>query len=178
PAELRPGFNGALNFRLKAAGEPFSSDTLDLTFANLSGKLRGNNASGGGRVRLEGEDWTFDALRLRAGNTSFAIDGHVGPKKPLDLTFKIDADNLGLLAEDARGTLHASGTIGGSAEEPLVKLDAAGSGIEHGDLKVDKVLANVDVDWRGQRASHADVAISHLTLGQREVTQFNAMMDG
>src|SRR6185436_6739491 len=74
PAELRPGFNGALNFRLKAAGEPFSSDTLDLSFANLSGKLRGNNASGGGHVRLEGEDWTFDALRLRAGNTSFAID--------------------------------------------------------------------------------------------------------
>jgi len=178
PAELRPGFNGALNFRLKAAGEPFSSDTLDLTFGNLTGKLRGNNASGGGHVRLEGEDWTFDALRLRAGNTSFAIDGHIGPTRPLDLAFKIDADNLGLVAEDARGTLHASGSIGGSSEEPVVKLDAVGSGIEHRDLKVGRVLANVDIDWRGQRASHADIAISRLTVGEREVTQFNAMMDG
>ncbi|HET7811034.1 MAG TPA: translocation/assembly module TamB domain-containing protein [Steroidobacteraceae bacterium] len=178
PAELRPGFAGALNFRLAAAGAPFSSDTLDLTFANLTGKLRGNTASGGGHVRLEGEDWTFDALRLRAGNTSFALDGHVGPGKPLDLSFKVDADNLGLLAQDARGTLHASGTIGGSSEEPLIKLDANGANIQHGDLKVDKVLANVDVDWRGQRASHADVAISNLIMGQREVTQFNAMMDG
>src|SRR4030095_4344881 len=72
PAELRPGFNGALNFHLQAAGAPFSSETLDLAFADVSGKLRGNAASGGGHVRLEGEDWTFDELRLRAGNTSFA----------------------------------------------------------------------------------------------------------
>ena len=60
PAELRPGFSGALDFRLKAAGEPFASDHLDVSFSDLSGKLRGNAASGSGRVLKDGEDWTFE----------------------------------------------------------------------------------------------------------------------
>ena len=107
-----------------------------------------------------------------------AIDGNLGPNRTLDLEFSIDADNLGLLAEDARGTLHARGRISGSAGAPLIKLNAQGADIEHGDVKMDKLAANVDVDWRGQRASHADIAISRLTVDQHALTQFNAVLDG
>ncbi len=178
PAEIRPGFSGALNFNLKASGAPFGSDNLDLTFGDLSGRLRGNAASGSGHVVKQGEDWNFDAVRLRAGTTSLAIDGSLGPKRPLDLAFSIDADNLGLLAEGARGTLHARGKISGSAGAPLVKLDAQGADIKHGDITLDKLAANVDVDWRGERASHADIALSNLTVNQRVLTQFNAVLDG
>ena len=38
--------------------------------------------------------------------------------------------------------------------------------------------ANIDVDWRGQRASHADVAITSLEYDERAITQFNATLDG
>ena len=55
---------------MKASGAPFGGDgTLDFAFSNLSGKLRGNAATGSGRIILQGEDWTFDKLRFRAGNT-------------------------------------------------------------------------------------------------------------
>ena len=131
PAELRPGFNGALDFRLKAAGEPFDSNHLDVSFSDLSGKLRGNAASGSGRVLKDGEDWTFENLRLRAGTTRFQLDGNVGPTRELNLEFSIDADNLGLLAEGSRGTLHARGSIAGTSGTPVIKLDAQGAGIEH-----------------------------------------------
>jgi translocation and assembly module TamB len=178
PGTLRPGFNGALNFNLKASGAPFGSDNLDVAFSNLSGRLRGNSASGAGHVIKQGEDWSFDSVRLRAGTTALAIDGNLGPNRTLDLEFSIDADNLGLLAEDARGTLHARGRISGSAGAPLIKLHAQGADIEHGDVKMDKLTANVDVDWRGQRASHADIAISRLTVDQHALTQFNAVLDG
>jgi translocation and assembly module TamB len=178
PGTLRPGFNGALNFNLKASGAPFGSDNLDVAFSNLSGRLRGNSASGAGHVLKQGEDWTFDSVRLRAGTTALAIDGNLGPNRAIDLSFSIDADNLGLLAEDARGTLHARGRISGSAGAPLIKLNAQGADIEHGDVKMDKLAANVDVDWRGQRASHADIAISRLTVDQHALTQFNAVLDG
>jgi translocation and assembly module TamB len=178
PGTLRPGFNGALNFNLKASGAPFGSDNLDVAFSNLSGRLRGNPASGAGHVIKQGEDWSFDSVRLRAGTTALAIDGDFGPNRALDLAFSIDADNLGLLAEDARGTLHARGRISGSAGAPLIKLTAQGADIEHGDVKMDKLAANVDVDWRGQRASHADIAISGLTYDQHALTQFNAVLDG
>jgi translocation and assembly module TamB len=178
PAELRPGFSGALDFRLKAQGAPFGGDNLDVTFAGLSGQLRGNPASGGGHVSKRGEDWSFDAVRLRAGKTQLAINGSAGPQRPLDLEFSIDADNLGLLAEGARGTLHADGRIAGSSGTPVVRLTANGAGIEHGNVKVDKFSANIDVDWRGQRASHADIAISRLEVAERLLTQFNAVLDG
>ena len=178
PAELRPGFNGALDFRLKAAGEPFDSNHLDVSFSDLSGKLRGNTASGSGRVLKDGEDWTFEKLRLRAGTTRFQLDGNVGPTRELNLDFSIDADNLGLLAEGSRGTLHARGRIAGTSGTPVIRLDAQGAGIEHRGVQIDKLSANVDVDWRGQRASHADIAISRLTFDERELTQFNAVLDG
>lgn len=180
PEELRPGFRGALDFHLTASGKPFSGDdVLDIAVANLSGKLRDNATSGSGRVRLEhGENWTFDKVRLRAGSTRLAIDGTMGAKQELDLDFSLNADNLALIAAGARGQLNASGIIGGTADAPVVKLTAQGTGVEHGDLKVDKFSADVDVDWRGQSPSHADVAVSRMTLGQRELTQFNLLLEG
>ena len=41
-----------------------------------------------------------------------------------------------------------------------------------------KLAANIDLDWRGQRTSHADIAISGLNVGERSLTQFNATLDG
>ena len=179
PAELRPGFTGALDFNLKASGAPFGADgALDVAFNDLTGRLRGNAASGSGRVLHQGEDWKFEKLRFRAGNTSLAIDGSLGSKRALDLDFSLDADNLGLLADGARGELHAKGKIGGTSEAPIIKLTAQGSGIQHEDVSVEKLSANIDLDWRGQRASHADVAITRLEIDQRALTQFNATLDG
>jgi translocation and assembly module TamB len=179
PAKLRPGFNGALNFNMKASGAPFGTDgDLDFAFSNLSGKLRGTSATGSGRVALHGEDWTFDSLRFRAGNTSLAIDGDLGASRALNLTFSLDADNLALLAEGAKGELHASGQIGGTSEAPVIKLTASGKDIESGDISVDKLLTNIDLDWRGQRTSHADIAVSRLSFGKRSLTQFNGTLDG
>jgi translocation and assembly module TamB len=178
PAELRPGFSGALDFRLKASGAPFDNQHLDVSFSNLAGRLRGNAASGSGRVLKDGEDWTFEKLRVRAGSTQLQLDGNVGPTRDLDLDFSIDAENLGLLAEGSSGTLRARGSIAGTAGTPVIRLDAQGAGLEHRGVKVDKLSAKVDIDWRGQRASHADVAISRLTFHERELSQFNAMLDG
>ena len=179
PAEFRPGFTGALDFNMKASGAPFGADgALDFAFSNLSGKLRGNNATGSGRIALQGDEWTFDALRFRAGNTSLSIDGELGKSRALNLDFSIDAENLALLADGARGELHARGKIGGTSAAPIVKLTAQGNGIESGTISVAKLAANVDLDWQGQRTSHADIAISQLDVDKRSLTQFNATLDG
>lgn len=179
PATIRPGFAGALDFNMKAHGEPFGADaTLDFAFSQLRGKLRGNDASGSGRVVMQGENFTFERLRFRAGNTSLAIHGHVGAARELDLDFSLDADNLALLAEGARGQLHARGTLGGTSEAPVIKFEAKGEGIEHQKLKIEKLSANVDLDWRGQENSQADIAITRMTFDERELTQFNARLEG
>jgi translocation and assembly module TamB len=179
PGSLRPGFDGSLDFNMKASGAPFGGDgAIDFAFSDLSGKLRGNTATGSGRIQLQGENYKFDKLRFRAGNTRLAIDGELGAAREINLDFSLDADNLALLAEGARGELHANGRIAGTSDAPIVKLNARGSGIEHGTLSVDKLAANIDVDWRGQRTSHADIAITALQVGERSLTQFNATLDG
>jgi translocation and assembly module TamB len=178
PAAFRSGFNGALDFEMKASGAPFGADNLDFAFSNLNGSLRGNAATGSGRVALHGDDWTFDSLRFRAGSTRLAIDGNIGASRSINLDFSVDADNLGLLAEDARGQLHAHGKIGGTSAAPVIKMTAEGDGLRNGTFSIDKLMANVDIDWRGQRTSHADIAVSRLMLDQRSLTQFNATLDG
>jgi translocation and assembly module TamB len=179
PGHLRPGFDGTLDFQMDANGAPFGGDgRLEFAFRDLRGRLRGNNASGSGRVVLDREDWTFDDLRFRAGNTRLAIDGEIGASRALALDFSLDADNLALLAPEARGELHARGKLAGTSTAPVVQFTAQGRGIEHEDLRIEKLAANVDVDWRGQRSSQADIAITRMTLAERELTQFNARMDG
>jgi translocation and assembly module TamB len=179
PATLRPGFSGALDFDLDARGKPFGSDgDLDVAFARVSGRLRGSSASGGGRVRRHADEWNFDKLRFRAGTLAVAVDGALGGARPIDLDFSIEADDLGLLADGARGALSARGHVGGSHDAPVVRLTAQGTGLEHGDVRIDRLGANVDVDWRGQRASHADIALSRIGFGERGITQFNLVLDG
>ena len=179
PATVRPGLQGALDFDLQASGAPFGAEgVIDFGFSNLRGKFRGNPATGSGRLVMQGENYTFDDVRFRAGNTSLAINGHVGESRALDLDFSLDAENLALLAEGARGELHARGTLDGTAEAPVIKFEAQGSGIEHEGIKIARLSASVDLDWRGQQASRADVAITKLTIDERELTQFNAKLDG
>ena len=179
PATLRPGFNGALDFNMKASGAPFGGDgKLDFAYSNLAGKLRSNSASGSGRIILQGEDWTFEGVRFRAGGTKLAIDGDIGASRALNLEFSLDAENLALLAEGARGELHSRGKIGGTSDAPVIKMSAQGSGIETRVIRLDKLVANIDLDWRGQRTSHGDVAISGLKMDERTLSQFNASLDG
>lgn len=177
PDSLRAGFTGALDFNLAASGHPFNGENLDVAFDKLTGRLRGNAATGSGHVVRSGEDWTFDDVRFRAGNTRVALDGKIG-SSDLDLDFTLDADNLALLKEGAKGELHANGRVGGTADAPVVRLVARGAGIRHDDLAIDKLSADIDLDWRGQRASHGEIAISRLELDQRSLTQLNAVLDG
>ncbi len=168
--------------RFQAEGQrrTLSAATISMSaFSDLSGKLRGNTASGSGHVLKHGEDWTFESVRLRAGTTSLAIDGNVGPTRTLESRFQHRRRQPGTAGRRMRAArCMRAAELRALRGTPVIRLDAQGAGIEHGDVQVDKLSANVDVDWRGQRASHADIAISGLTFDERELTQFNAVLDG
>ncbi len=176
---MRPGFAGALDFNIKASGKPFAADgDLDFAFNDLTGRLRGNNATGSGRVMRTGADWTFENLRFRAGNTSLTVDGHIGASQALDLDFSLDADNLALLAEDARGELHARGRVGGTSEAPVIKLDATGSGIE-AEPSPSTSSARTSTSTGAASAPRTRTSPSRgSNIDGRALTQFNAKLDG
>ena len=110
PAELRPGFGGALDFHLAASGKPFGGDgMLDVAFDDLSGKLRGNAASGSGRVRLEnGEDWTFEDAAPARRQHAARDRRHRRREARARSRFQSSTPTISaLIAEGARGELHA-----------------------------------------------------------------------
>jgi hypothetical protein len=65
---------------------------------------------------MQGEDWTFDAVRLaRRVTTSLALDGHRSDASAAGSCLRTSTPtDLGLIADGRpRGTLHARGKIAG-----------------------------------------------------------------
>lgn len=164
--QLRPTFPGLLNFRFEAEGQGLgASGSLLARLRDLSGTVRGQRAGGQGQVDLAGDDWRLTNVRLQLGATRISADGRVGAHN--DLRFDIDASDLALLSENARGQLRARGEIQDGAPWPAVQLEATGANIVWDRLAIGAVTAKVDYDAvdRGR----ADVAISArmLRLGER-----------
>ena len=171
--------------RLQPEGErrTFDGDgMLDVAFSDLSGKLRGNTATRQRPRRLKhGEDWTFDKLRLRAGTTRLAIDGNSARRASSNLDFSLDADNLG--AAGRRRARHSCmraagsrGTVGRAGHQAR----RAGRGHRaSATLKHRQALR----ERRRRLARPARLACRHRasrgsTFDERELTQFNAVLDG
>lgn len=177
PAALRPGFPGALDFDIAANGAPFGADgVIAAEVQNLTGKLRGNNARGSGKFEKRGAAWTFDSVRFQAGDTRVALDGRLSEVP--DLRFTLEADNLALLAEGARGKLQASGSLSGTEQAPIVKFVAKGGGINYDGVKIGAIEADVDIDWQGTRGSRANIVASDMTLRERSVNRLALTLDG
>src|SRR6185312_8753731 len=110
PAALRPDLPGSLSFDIGASGRGFDTKgDLSAAFSGVSGKLRGEPASGSGTVTRAGATWGFSSVRVALGGTSLALDGHVAER--LDLRFAFAARDLSLLAPGSRGELKASGSM-------------------------------------------------------------------
>ncbi len=177
PATLRPGFPGSLDFDVTAQGAPFGQDgVITAEIRALTGKLRGNAARGSGKFELRDDAWKFDAVRFQAGNTRLALDGRLSSTP--DLRFSIEADNLALFAEGARGKLRASGAWSGTEAAPIVRFVANGSSIDYEGVKIGSIDADVDLDWQGARPSRADITATDVLFSERTVNRVSLTLDG
>jgi len=165
-AALRPGISGRVSFALQARGEHFgAAATLQAALRDLYGTIRGQRASGHAGLALAGDDWLLQQVRLQLGATRIELDGRVGAHP--DLQFGIDATDLGLLHDGARGTLRAQGRVRGDAARPLVQATVHGADIHWDQLRLQGLEASIDFDPQG--SGHADtlVQLNQLRLAQR-----------
>ena len=110
PVHLRPDLPGKLDFRFAARGEGYGGGTLDVDIRELRGVVRGTAARGSGSVGLRGDTWSFAKVDVVAGGVRANLDGTLSPAAR-DLTFRLDASDLSVLAPQSRGTLRARGTL-------------------------------------------------------------------
>ena len=163
PAALRADLPGSLTFSLAASGRGFDTrGELSATVQNLSGKLRGARAGGGGTLTRSGEALGFERVRVTVGGTTLGLDGRAGDA--LDLRFSLASSDLSLLDPAMRGELNASGTLRGSFADPVIVGSAHGRTLSYGDLGVGRLDADMDFNPAdAQRASRIEARLAQLS---------------
>jgi translocation and assembly module TamB len=178
PRALRPDLPGSLSFTFSANGRGFDSrGEASASFANLSGKLRGVGASGGGTVTRAGSAWGFDKVRIALGATSLALDGHIAER--MDLRFAISATDLNVLTPEARGELKASGTLGGTPADPTLVMSAHGGDFQYQGVKLEAFDADVNFNPGAlQQESKVDARLRRLTFKDRTIESVALTLSG
>ena len=169
-ALLRPGVAGRLGFRFEAAGQGFGKGSaLQAKFADLNGNIRGQRASGRGGLALDGDDWLLQQVNVQLGATHLEANGHLGAHP--DLQFAIDAADLALLHDRARGQLRASGRLRGDAHNPALQAQLTGAGIVWDDITLHALTGSVDFDPRGSGHADANLRINQLRVADHLVNE-------
>lgn len=176
--QFRPTVPGLLNFRFEAAGKDFGADgTLLARLRDLSGTVRGQRASGQAQVERSGQDWLLSAVRLQLGTTHIDLDGRIGAHN--DLRFDVDASDLALLREGARGRLRARGSVrDGGGPLPALAIDASGSGIGWDQLALGAVTARVDFNPAEGGRADAQLQLQALKYGERSASSVRLTSSG
>jgi translocation and assembly module TamB len=169
-SQLRKDVTGQLDFDFRASGAPFGeAGSIDFAIARLGGRLRGQSASGSGRfTRAAGsQDWRFQKVDLRVGRARLQLDGSLNA--PRDLSFAIDADDLSLFDEAARGRISARGRYAGTDAAPLLVFKARGADFEWQGYSVDALDADVDIDLQGDGHAQGKVDLTGVRHGAYSV---------
>ena len=145
PGALRPDLPGSLTFDFSTSGRGFDAKgAFSATFSNLSGKLRGATAGGSGTVRHAGKTWSFENLRASLGTANLALDGQIDER--MNLRFAFTTQDLSLLAAGSRGQVKASGTLGGTLQEPSLVGVAHAANVDYAGVKLKGIDASIDFD--------------------------------
>jgi translocation and assembly module TamB len=125
PGALRADLPGSLSFAFAASARSFDSrGDLTASFSDITGRLRGLAASGGGTLTHAGTTWGFSNVRVGLGTARLALDGQIGER--VDVRFTTSVHDLSLIAPGAQGELKASGTVSGTLAEPDIVASAHG----------------------------------------------------
>jgi translocation and assembly module TamB len=169
PQALRPDLPGTLSFAVAASGRGFTpGGEITAAISNLSGRLRGVAASGGGTLTHAGRTWGFNGVRVGLGNASIALDGQIDDR--LNLQFAVTTHDMSLLAPGSRGELKTSGSIAGTFAEPSVIATAHGANIEYQGVKLAALDAEVNFNpGAQQQQSKIDLRLHKLSYLDRTV---------
>jgi len=178
PAVLRSDLPGSLSFSFEASARGFDTrGDLTATFSDISGRLRGLAASGGGTLTHVGTTWGFSNVRVGLGTARLALDGTVGER--VNVRFAGIVHDLSLLAPGAQGELRAAGTMRGTLAEPEIVAGAHGRDFAWQGITLKALDADVDFNPGAPDAlSKIDARLRQLTFAGRTVETVVLTLDG
>jgi len=191
PAHLRSDLPGSLSFDMASQGRFSSAGDFNLAVRNITGRLRGVPASGGGRLTRTAGTWEFDGVRIGLGGTHIALDGRIrgappasssppsnAPARELDLRFGIKAQDLSLISAQSSGQLQASGAIRGTLDDPTISATVHGTDIHHEGIALEAIDASVDFDPRQGHESMGKLQLRKLQFRNRTLDSLHFTLEG
>lgn len=169
---------GRLSVNLDARGEGFTERGLvDIRFNNLSGNIRGEPASGRGRIQRNGPRWLFEGFEVRAGSTFAMLEGSLAPNS-VALRFDVKGGDLELLADGAKGQFAARGTMSGNRREPVLDAVVGGTGLEWNNMTLGSIGGNVRFDASPGSAIDVNLHIVDFAVGGRLIEDISLIARG
>lgn len=173
PSTLRNQLPGRLSFAFSGSGAGFDEDSpWEASIRNLSGRFRGQPASGGGRVRRFEDRTEFDDVALALGPARLSLDGAWGRDAGLDA--RLVADDLSAFLPELGGRVDAALLV----QDTTLSLSFIGHDLAWGPHRAVILSADANVDREGREHSWLRLRSSGLTIAGFALTDTRLSLDG
>ncbi len=171
-AAFRAGLDGRLSARVDLDAR--LPEAADIRLTQLQGRLMGRPLAGSGDIAYRDGDVAFKRVALSAGPNRLYADGTAGVR--LAGRFSLDAPDLSVLWPGLAGRLAAKARLSGTRAQPVVEVDAEGSGLGLGENHLRGLDLRVRVDR--QRRVEASAAAQGIRVGERVIGNLEASLAG
>lgn len=177
-ARLKPKLKGTVDFAAIASGAVSKGRRdINLDLTSLSGRLRGHPLSGKGRIRIRNKDYFIPVLVIRSGTARiFASGSRVN--QIWNLSWRVDAKNLGEFLPGAGGQLSARGRLTGRGKKPFITAAISGTDTKYKKYGAKNFHGTFSVDLSGRKRSSIDLTAEGLQAGRVKVRSLNLAAAG
>ena len=172
-AKYVPDWPAEFDATLKYHGE-YKNDSIQgkLNVKSLSGLLQNKKITASGQLQHVDQDLQVDNVLAQLGNNKVKVNGKASA--PFDLSWDINASELGQLLPDLSGKLIASGTLKGTLDHPILNAKADAKKIKYHTYSLDSAhlvaqtkqgiyslqgnLNNLDIDQQNIRHATLDAS--------------------
>jgi len=147
-----------------------------LEIAEIDGQLRDFPVSLTAAVQVAGAAVRIDRLALSSGTARVNAAGSID--ETLDLSWSIDARDLGQLLPDAAGALKGEGKVGGTLQEPQLALKLSGGALRYRDNGIARLTTDADLGLAPAAPLRLDVAATGISAAGKSVGDLVAKTTG
>jgi len=147
-----PDHAGSVSATVKTSGRiTDKGPDLIADIQNLSGNYRGQALAGGGKVKFADGKIAADGMTAKVGSATIDLDGAIGDQ--LDLSWKMDAEQISNLVPGVKGDIALQGKITGSRDTPKLEFELAAADVATGSLTGKSLEGSGIVDLTGETES-------------------------
>lgn len=168
---------GAISFEAETTGRlAEAGPEANIRVDQLSGTLRGQPLEGGLDARVELDALYLERMDLVWGGLQATGEGSFA--EALDMTFSVDAPDLGVAVPEASGSVRVEGSVQGPRQTPHLVATFQADEIARDSLGLEAATGSVDVDLAAGGVSEIDVHVLGLRSGSTRVDSVSVLGSG